>query len=139
MMNRRTMEKALLARAIPVIRERGFAGRFPHFRRPTPTKTDLMTFQFDRHGGGFVIEVAEAPSGDIVKPWGKVVPAHRVTAYDINPPKRQRLQPGDDRSLNSWFRFDGELSADDVVDQVLGLLPQLDDWFAGRRPQKNIR
>lgn len=42
---------------VPEIRKRGFKGSFPHFRKISEDKIDLITFQFDRYGGGFVIEV----------------------------------------------------------------------------------
>ena len=42
---------------VPGLRERGFKGSFPHFRRISEKKIDLITFQFHRYGGGFVIEV----------------------------------------------------------------------------------
>jgi hypothetical protein len=33
---------------VPVLRERGFLGSFPHFRRPTAASIHLLTFQLTR-------------------------------------------------------------------------------------------
>jgi Domain of unknown function (DUF4304) len=52
---RQLMEQALKAYVVPVLREHGFAGSLPHFRRLRSDCVDLLTFQFDKNGGGFVI------------------------------------------------------------------------------------
>ena len=63
-----------------------------------------MSVQFDRYGGGFVIELAEAAPGDLVKPWGKIISGTRLHALNINPPAPQRLQPGSvGGTTESWF------------------------------------
>lgn len=51
------MIAALQELVIPVLRQGGFVGRFPHFRRVRSECMDLLTFQFDKWGGGFVVEV----------------------------------------------------------------------------------
>jgi hypothetical protein len=55
--SRKKMIKHLSEIVIPVLREKGFKGSFPHFRRITNDRINLLTFQFDRYGGGFVIEI----------------------------------------------------------------------------------
>jgi hypothetical protein len=52
------MIKKLNDIVVPVLRQSNFKGSFPHFRRVTAERTNLLTFQFDRSGGGFVIEIA---------------------------------------------------------------------------------
>lgn len=49
---------------VPALRERGFKGTFPHFRRRRSDRIDLLTVQFDRHGGGFIIEISNDPRVD---------------------------------------------------------------------------
>ena len=44
---------------LPAIRQRGFKGSLPHFRRPMTEQIDLLTIQFDKWGGGFVIEISK--------------------------------------------------------------------------------
>jgi len=133
------MNRAIASLVVPALRQRGFTGSFPHFRRLAGAKTDLLTFQFDRHGGGFVIEIAEAPVGPFTLPWGaKVLPA-RLTAHDMPPSQRSRVQPGSDGSTESWFRFDRGLSSSQVAEQVISLLPQTDQWWLGSKNQVNIR
>jgi hypothetical protein len=133
------MRQALQQHVVPALRQRGFTGTLPHFRRIGPEKTELLTFQFDRYGGGFVLALAEAPPGDLVKPWGKVIPVTRLCALDINPPARKRLQPVAGLTTDAWFRFDDGTPVDAVADAVLGQLALADAWFAGDKTQPNIR
>ena len=49
---------SLKENVIPELRNRNFKGSFPHFRKTGYGKTNLLTFQFDRNGGGFIIELA---------------------------------------------------------------------------------
>ena len=53
------MDRVLKATVIPELRARGFQGSLPHFRRRRPDRIDLLTFQFDRSGGRFVVELAQ--------------------------------------------------------------------------------
>lgn len=133
------MNAALGENIVPALRARGFTGSLPHFRRFAPARTDLLTFQFDRYGGGFVIEMAEAPPGDFVTKWGKVIPARRLTALNINPPARKRLRPGSGGSTDHWFRYDREASCEVVAQSLIAFLPQIDAWFSGAKDQPNVR
>ena len=98
------MIKSLQSEAIPWLRGVGFTGSFPHLRRLSSQRTDLVTFQFDRYGGGFVVELAKAPAGDFETSGGERIPAKRLKAHDLDPLERQRLgaRPGGDH----WFRYD---------------------------------
>jgi uncharacterized protein DUF4304 len=56
--SRDKMIDALRRVIVPTLRNMGFTGSFPHFRRIRETRIDLLTFQFNRSGGSFVVEVA---------------------------------------------------------------------------------
>src|SRR5262245_25567080 len=100
------MERELKATVVPWLREKGFTGSFPHLRRAGQTATDLLTFQFDRNGGGYVIEIARCPPEGIVTPWGKTIPAVDAKAWDVHPSRRKRIQADSTSGTESWFRFD---------------------------------
>ena len=136
---REAIDRALADRVVPVLREHGFTGRFPHFRRITPHKVDLLTFQFNRHGGGLVIEIAEGPVPYFTTPWGKQVPASSLTARDLHPDQRARLQPGGSGSVDAWYRYDRGMSPAAVAEQVRSDLPQVEAWFAGAKTQPKVR
>jgi len=53
---------ALKEIVLPTLRNMGFRGSFPHFRRERDEQLDLLTFQFSRWGGSFVVEIAYCPA-----------------------------------------------------------------------------
>jgi len=57
------MMKALKTRLLPALRERGFKGRFPHFRRAGPDRIDFVMIQFRRAGASFTINNQRRPMG----------------------------------------------------------------------------
>ena len=87
---------------VPVLKEGGFKGSFPHFRRLCANKIDLLTFQFDRWGGGFLVEVAACQPEGVTHSWGEKVVPGKVTAWDVN----QRLRLGSKGEGDPWFRYD---------------------------------
>jgi hypothetical protein len=62
---------------VPVLRELRFPGSFPHFRCICETKIDLLTFQFNRHGGSFVVEIAVCGVDGFTTAWGEKIPAKK--------------------------------------------------------------
>lgn len=137
-MTREAMKAALRATVQPALRFQGFTGSFPHFRRLAGSTIDLLTVQFDRHGGGFVIELAQARNEPFLTPWGSNVPPDKLTAHELHPGERARLQPGPDGSAESWFRYDRGTLPPEVAEEVLGLLREAEAWWAGTRPQPHI-
>ena len=124
------MNAALKQRLVPALRERGFKGSLPHFRRILPERVDLLTVQFDRHGGGFVVEIARCDPSGVTTHWGKHIPAAKVTAHDLHPEERHRLgspQPGMD---GRWFRFDDGTPIPVVAQSVLGYMDEAEQWWA---------
>lgn len=97
---------------VPELRNRGFKGSFPHFRRISEDKIDLMTFQFDRYGGGFVVEVGVCSPEGFTHSWGEKVPPNKVTAHDLN--NRLRLNKND----GQWFRYDVENESENIYEDV---------------------
>ncbi|MEY8738422.1 DUF4304 domain-containing protein [Bacillales bacterium AN1005] len=55
---RKKMDNALKQVVIPTLREQGFKGSLPHFRRINENNIDLITFQFNKWGGSFIVELA---------------------------------------------------------------------------------
>jgi hypothetical protein len=120
------MDAALKEFVVPLLRLKGFKGSLPHFRRALPHHIELLTFQFDKWGGGFVLEIARCPTSGIVTSWGKSIAPNKVTAWDTN--ERERIQPGNGHGTESWFRFDTE-PVQNVAAQVVNLLPRAEAWW----------
>jgi hypothetical protein len=117
------MKKALREIVVPRLRERGFTGSFPHFRRRRIDRIDLLTFQFNRHGGGFIIEIGQCPPEGYTTYWGKPKAADEVTAWDLSPRERARVQPQAGTGTDSWFCFD-DLAFSRTAEAVLPFIEQ---------------
>ncbi|MGH2666743.1 DUF4304 domain-containing protein [Flavobacterium sp.] len=92
---------------VPELRKLNFKGSFPHFRRTENDITNLITFQFDRDGGGFVIELANHKGKEYVASWGGITELKKLTAHHLN--QRKRIYPNsenEDNGKGSWFRYD---------------------------------
>jgi hypothetical protein len=115
------MMAALKKVVLPALRQRGYKGSFPHLRR-IREDVDLLTFQFDQNGGGFVIEAAKGKKEGFTTYWGKFIPADKLCASDLHPDQRKRIQPGADGSTDSWFRYDGGEECETVAHAALSLI-----------------
>jgi len=130
MPTRDEMISALKRIVVPELRRRGFAGSFPHFRRIGATQIDLLTFQFDKWGGGFVAELSKCGPEGVTLPWGAKIPPGKVTARDLHPGDRIRLGsegPGADH----WYRYDGIDPPESAARAVLKDLDAAKRWWEG--------
>lgn len=104
---RKEMVKNLSDIVIPVLRQKGFKGSFPHFRRLKADRINLLTFQFDRSGGGFVIEITNCQPNGFTTSWGTKIEPNKLTAHDLF--NRKRIQSNMDTASSlteDWFRYD---------------------------------
>ena len=131
------MVKALNASIVPKLRAMGFRGSFPHFRRTGSDQIDLLAFQFDKWGGGFVVEIAKCPAEGITHSWGEVALPAKVKVWDVHPRERLRLQPKLGSSAGDWFRYDqltlggGDGDFEGIARQVLPYLDIAEKWWRG--------
>ncbi|KKK40093.1 hypothetical protein WQ57_01165 [Mesobacillus campisalis] len=127
------MTNALKKIIIPYLREHGFKGSFPHFRRQNEDNIDLITFQFNRYGGSFVVELAVCSPEGVTMSWGEGIPPNKLTAYDVN--DRYRLSENMKDNTDHWFNYGKAKSDEDyeqVASQVMDLLPISDrNWMKG--------
>ncbi|GKU82932.1 DUF4304 domain-containing protein [Niallia sp. NCCP-28] len=86
-----------------------------------------MTFQFDRHGGGFVIEVGVCSPKGFIHSWGEKIPPNKVTAHHLNDRLRLKYSDGD------WFRYDKENVTEgiygNVVDEAMRHLYEAEEYW----------
>ena len=129
--SRELMDEALKASVVPVLRQDGFTGSYPHFRRVHVTHVDLLMFQFDINGGGFLIEISRCSIGGITTHWGKYIPASKVRAWDLHPNDRFRIKPREGPRTDSWFRYESG-RYDSVASEVLAKLPLAYDYWSQR-------
>jgi hypothetical protein len=127
MTDRQTMIAELKRVVQPHLRAEKFVGAFPHFRRLGQGAIDLVTFQFDRHGGGFLIEIARCPVDGLLSASGVPVPPNRTSAWDVHPNYRKRIQQRPGSGTECWFRFD-TVAAPQIAAEVLSRLSQPGVW-----------
>ena len=119
----------------PEMAEAGFTIRYPHFQRRRGGRLELVSVQHDKWGGGFCLEFAPHPAGDLATDWGEVVPEDRIDVAYTDPGTRARLLASTAAadSYEGFFRY--EDFADDkdrceaLVAEVVALLPQVFAWF----------
>ena len=109
--NRADMVKAIKSTVIPYLRAHGFKGSFPHFRRYNEENIDLITFQFNRYGGSFVVELAICQKAGVTMSFGEEVPPTKVTAHDVN--DRYRLKEDKDE-YETWFDYENAQCEEDL-------------------------
>jgi len=128
-MRRNEMLLSLKELFVPALRERGFKGSLPHFRRPMKNRIDLLTIQFDKWGGGFVIEISNCALEGVTMPWGEPIPPNRVRAWDVYPPNRRRLGSAMAGEDGHWFRFDGWRGTGKVAREAVSYLQEAEQWW----------
>ena len=137
------MLKKLKERLEPELRRRRFTGSFPHYRRFTPHKTDVLSVNFEERTRSFRIEVAELPPSDFSAPNGVWVEVNNATTFDALTSDRARLTPQPGKSkydfiYGSTLFLRSEVRFERAADSVVALLPQADAWWKGERHQPNV-
>lgn len=114
------MIKSLNEIVFPVLRERGFKGKFPHFYRKVKERTDLLMFQFDLHGSTLSVEISKCPSQGYLDSSGKRVPPDKLKVYQIGV---NRTGIGD-----GTFKFNGN-NTKEVSRKVLYSFKEAEEWW----------
>jgi len=108
--SRPIMDRMLKEIFVPELRARDFTGSFPHFRRIRSDRIDLVTVQYSRYGGEFVVELSQCGPEGVMADRGRAAPPDKVTAHHLFSPDRYRLsfRLG---GRGQWFVFDDDLHA----------------------------
>ena len=98
------MDEAIKGIVVPFLREKGFKGSFPHFRRTYGKQLNLLTFQFSLYAPEFVVEIANCPATGFQTYWEKPLkPAECRVSY-----MSKRLRIGSVKhNTDYWYNFDG--------------------------------
>ncbi len=68
---------------VPILREKKFKGAFPYFYREKNGHTDQLSFQFNKDGGSFAVNISyEDKEKNIIPPYpGKDAPSEKLKAF----------------------------------------------------------
>lgn len=103
--DRNKMIEAFHLHLTPVLKERGFTGRFPDYRRISTEAVHLLSVHFARHKPAYAMEIACAPLTGL-NVAGHMVAAEELTAWHVLGPARFRIGPD---APDQWFTYKAPL------------------------------
>ncbi|WP_339711772.1 DUF4304 domain-containing protein [Cyclobacterium amurskyense] len=127
---RQKIDQAIKDITIPFLREKGFKGSFPHFRRQNKDGINLLTFQHSLYDTKFVVEIANCPPEGITTHWGKEISKNKVTAHDMG----HRLRLGSEKhDTDYWFDYGKKSILTDVykkiAKEIIELWDEAETWW----------
>ena len=136
------LRKSLRKYLLPELKKFGFIGKTSSFQRTDSEFLDLLSIQYWKYGGEFILEFARQGRGDLLTSWGVLVPEAKLDVAYVSPLNRARLIRGPKASGFGGFRFgrfgeDSE-SYDQLALHVASLLPQVDAWLTCGEIGENI-
>ena len=129
---------------IPALASRGFRGKRTAFRRLGPDYLDLLSIQYWKYGGSFVLEFGRTVRGDFQTSWGPTIPEDELDVSHLPPPRRARLEDRDPLpdDIFHGFKFEGfgsnPIPYDALARRVAELVPQVDAWLIRGIAGRNI-
>jgi hypothetical protein len=120
---------------VPQLRKRGFTGSFPHFRQRKENQINVLTFQFSRSGGSFVVEAASWPADGVVLHAGQRIGPDEVKAHHLYPRLRLGSSPpeADDHSFDFESATYGESIYQIMAEEVLMCIPQAERYWSSEK------
>ena len=139
------MRKALKKGLLPQLASLGFSGKASEFRRNRESVLDLVSIQWGRYGGEFILEFGSSEAGPMKTSWGEIVPEEKITVAHLSVMKRARLAPltpSPGLQLHGFFFGDfGEDIAeyDKLAKSVSAMLVQVVSWLEDGSIGPNVR
>lgn len=128
---RQEIDKALKEIVVPFLREKGFKGSMPHFRRQQSDRINLLTFQHSLYDTKFVIEIANCPVNGVTTSWEKQIPKNKVTSHDLG----YRMRLGSEKhNTDYWFDY-GKKSLfsntfNKIAKEIIELWNEAENWWS---------
>jgi hypothetical protein len=132
------MRKALRKHLIPALAAAGFDGRSTRFTRLRDDAQDLLSIQYWKYGGSFILEFGRRPRGPLQTAWGPVIPEEKLEIAYLPVCDRARLQARDaaPEDIFAGFRFadfgDDQDRYEGLALRVANCLPQIEAWLSRR-------
>lgn len=114
---------------VPVLRQKGFTGQSPHFRRITAARIDLLSVFFDPHHHGFVFKFGRCgPEGPVARNGKRIAP-DKATVDHLMLAQLAWISPdAQAKDAAFWFRFEpgNEQSMQEAARNAVPYLLQVD-------------
>ena len=123
MASRAEMDEALKRIVIPYLREVGFKGSMPNFRRLRDGVFDLLSIGHSQWGGRFCVEIARVGPEGIHLP-GRHVPVDKAKTFHTRWSRRLGGRPP---VVDHWFAYEHS-PAEEVAGKVLAELRDPTQW-----------
>ena len=139
------LRRAFKRHLVPRLTSLGFAGKSSNFQRLTATAQDLLSIQYWKYGGSFILEFGRRERGPLLTAWGEIVPEEALDVAYLPISDRARLQERTEVSpeIFGGFRFDGfgedVEKYDALALRVAAMLPQVDAWLSRREVGPDVR
>lgn len=89
--HRKAMDSAIKAALGPVLKQHGFKGSFPNWRRTAGDRIDMVGIQHLSSGGTFFVNIGQVPAGGFRTGWMASIPVEKLgLGHAI---RRERVQP----------------------------------------------
>lgn len=127
---RKRIDEALKEITVPYLRNIGFTGTYPHFRRIKNDRINLLTFQHFRSDPKFVVEIANCPVAGLVYQEIVEVAPNRITAHDMN----LRFRLGSKKyKTDPSFDYSETYSNHDIfkmrANEIIELWGEAEEWW----------
>ena len=138
------MRKALRRHLLPALASLGFTGKSSKFQRLLPDSQDLLSIQYHKYGGSFILEFGRRERGPLHTTWGSVVPEEKLEVIYLLPTQRGRLQEAEAEGQDLFAGFSFQGFGEDtgkyeaLASRVATLLPQVDAWLSSGTKGANL-
>jgi hypothetical protein len=127
---REKIDSAIKEIVVPFLRDQGFIGSLPHFRRIKDDRINLLTFQHSLYAEKFVVEIANCPRTGIKTSLGKVIQPNKCTAHDMG----YRLRLGSEKyGSDYWFDYEKTSFFYNIftkrANEIIKLWDQAENWW----------
>ncbi|MFC1617661.1 DUF4304 domain-containing protein [Patescibacteria group bacterium] len=136
--DKKQMDSAIKKILVPILREKNFKGTFPHFFREINGHIDLLTFQFNRYGGSFVVEISYADNKRKNVYIHKDLPPGKLRSNQTTDRLRLGSKPQQGKS-DHWFQYDkknffsrGNIFENVAKEVIPFLEDQAEEWWRSK-------
>lgn len=102
MPNKQIMKSALMENVVKPLKNQGFEGKYPHYKREKGNCIELITFQTNKYGGSFTVEVSAVFPNETDKKKSNIYFGDNDGKINVWSTKDRYRLPG---MFDGWFYY----------------------------------